>query len=219
MSLKFSSIVKEHFFSLALVGVFLTQGFANEPSVSLSKSPYLTDSSINATLEAKAGYFFFSDSKMSEIYTEGGWDVQVSGSCPIWEWLEVYGSIEYLEKQGKSLGGHQSTSIWEIPLSVGIKPVIAIYKTAQYYFSVGPRYFFVHQHNHSSYVSKNISNNGLGVFVNTGFNFILWSHLLLDFFGEYSYKQMHFHSHKNNVYGGNVNVGGYTFGAGLGYAF
>lgn len=219
MSFKLFSILRSVFFSFALLGAFSVKAYSDHASPIYSGSSSSSYSDVNATLEAKAGYFFFSDSKMSKVYNEGGWDVQVSGSCPIWKWLEVYGSVEYLEKHGKSLGEHESTSIWEIPLSFGLKPVISICQNVQYYFTLGPRYFFVYQHNDSSYVSKNLSNNGLGLFVNTGFNFIFWRHLLVDVFGEYSYKQMHFHSHKNNVYGKTVNVGGFVFGGGLGYAF
>ena len=114
---------------------------------------------------------------------------------------------------------HQSTSIWEIPLSLGLKPVVTIASGIQYYFTLGPRYFFVHQHNNSSFVSSNVSNNGMGMFVNTGFNFVFWNHFLFDVFGEYSYGKMHFHSSHANTYGRTVDIGGFTFGGGLGYAF
>jgi len=198
---------------------FLAQGFFCGHAVHYSGEPELSHSHIKSTLEAKAGYFFFTDAKMREIYDKGGWDVQLSGACPVWKWLEVYGSVEYLEKHGKSLGGHQNTSIWEIPISVGLRPVIAICQNLQYYFTLGPRYFFVYQHNSSSYVSHNVNNNGLGLFVNTGFNCIVWRHLLVDFFGEYSYKQMRFYAQKSDEYGKTVDLGGFAFGGGLGYAF
>ena len=171
------------------------------------------------TLEVKGGYFFFSDSKMRKIFNEGGADVQLSSSTPIWKWLQIYGSVEYLERHGKSLNGGQKTRIWEVPLSLGLKPVIAISSKAEYYFTLGPRYFFVHQHNDSHYVDKEVNGNGLGGFVNTGFNFYPTTHFLVDIFGEYSYKRMHFKSSKHHVYGGNVQVGGFAFGIGLGYAF
>jgi hypothetical protein len=64
-----------------------------------------------------------------------------------------------------------------------------------------------------------MSQNGLGGFVNMGFNFFPCRHLLVDVFGEYSYNRMHFHSSKTNSYGESAQVGGFAFGAGLGYAF
>jgi hypothetical protein len=170
-------------------------------------------------LELKGGYFLFSTSKMRKIYSQGGWDVQLSGSSPVWKWLQVYGSIEYIERNGHASNGGGKTQIWQIPVSAGVRPVIPIYSWAQYYVTLGPRYFFVHTQNHSPYVDKHLSKNGLGGFVNTGFNFFPWRHFLVDVFGEYSYKRMHFHSSRHNVYGRTVQVGGFAFGLGLGYAF
>ena len=170
-------------------------------------------------LEVKGGYFLFSDSKMRKIYDRGGIDVQLSTSCPIWKWLQMYASIEYMQIEGRTLGGHEKTKIWEVPLSLGLQPVAVISPTVHYYLTIGPRYFFVHQHNYSHYLSKNVGNNGLGGFVNTGFYFFPCKHLLLDVFGEYSYKRMHFHSHKSHVYGEKTQVGGFVFGLGIGCVF
>ncbi len=205
-----------------LLTALSAHGFSDEQESSSYKEPNVTNSETNQaqpTLEIKGGYFFFSDAKMQKVYNEGGLDVQVSGSYPVWRWLQIYGSVEYLERHGKSLGGHQKTRIWEVPLSLGLKPVITICQKMQYYLTLGPRYFFVQAHHSSSYVDRNMSQNGLGGFVNTGFNFFPCDHLLVDVFGEYSYKRMHFHSYRTNSYGESVQVGGFTFGAGLGYAF
>ena len=170
-------------------------------------------------LEVKVGYFFFSDSKMRKVFNEGGLDVQLCGSYPIYRWLHIYGSVEYLERHGRSLHGRQKASIWEVPLSLGLKPVIKIYPKVRYYFTLGPRYFFVHAHNKSSFVDRKINQNGLGGFVNTGFNFLPLPHLLIDVFGEYSYKRMDFHHSKSHVHGRTIQVGGFALGLGLGYAF
>ena len=229
-----SQLSKKTFFGLVLFGTFLTEGFSMEQmaeldGVALAKKENAatpkSDTSprkakkVRPLLEAKVGYFFFSDAKMRDVYNRGGLDLQLSGSYPIWKWLQIYGSVEYLERYGKSLGAHQRTSIWEVPLSLGLKPVVIINPKAHYYFTLGPRYFFVHQHNHSSYVDKNMSNHGLGGFLNTGFNFFPMTHLVVDIFGEYSYKRMHFHPSKTNVEGGTAQIGGFTFGVGVGYAF
>ncbi len=179
----------------------------------------LKNEKIRSDLEFKVGYFFFSDSKMSDVYDQGGLDLQLCGSTPVWKCLQVYGSVEYLEKHGRSLHGHQKTKIWEVPLSLGLQAVAKIYKKAQYYFTLGPRYFFVHVHNQSHFVDKTLNQNGLGGFANTGFHFFPIPHLLIDVFGEYSYCRLHFHPHKKNVYGESAQVGGFSFGAGVGYAF
>jgi hypothetical protein len=176
-------------------------------------------SKVQPMIEFKAGYFFFAESKMRKIYDDGGFDVQISASYPVWRWLQIYGSVEYLQCRGESLNAHQKTKIWELPVSVGLRPVFKIYSKAQYYFTLGPRYFYVHQHNHSSFVNKNRGHSGIGGFVNTGFLFYPYHHFLIDIFGEYAYERVHIHSSKHNVQGRGIQVGGFTFGVGLGYAF
>jgi hypothetical protein len=197
----------------------LSNSSNTQPSQSNREKQEPSYSKVQPMIEFKAGYFFFAESKMRKIYDNGGFDLQVSGSYPVWRWLQIYGSVEYLQCQGKSLNGHQRTKIWELPVSVGLRPVFTIYSKAQYYFTLGPRYFYVHQHNRSSFVNKNRSHSGIGGFVNTGFLFYPYYHFLIDIFGEYAYERVHVHSSKHNVQGRGVQVGGFTFGVGLGYAF
>lgn len=185
----------------------------------VQKSQCQSNDEIQPTIEFKAGYFFFADGKMRKIYNEGGLDLQIAGSYPIWKWMQIYGSVEYIERHGRSLNSHQKTRIWQYPISLGLKSVAKICKSTQYYLTIGPRYFFVHTHASSSHVDKTMNQNGIGGFAGTGFNFLPTDHLLIDVFGEYSYCKLHFHPHKKHVYGRSIQVGGFAFGAGLGYAF
>ncbi len=169
-------------------------------------------------VDVKVGYFFFTDSKMRRVFDHGGLDLQLSGAYPVYDILHIYGSFEYLKKSGRSLHGDQYASLWEIPVSLGLQPVVSITSHIEYYATIGPRYFFVHSHYHSDYVPKTQNANGLGGFVNTGFLFRV-RHATFDIFGEYSYKKLHFDSHKPATKGHTVQVGGLTFGGGLGYLF
>lgn len=204
---------------LSVFAVLTTTGYCEEPAATLEKIEVNHFAKVQPTIEAKAGYFFFAAETMRDIYNQGGVDVQLCGAYPVWRGLEVYGSVEYLQKSGHSLSSGQSTSIWQIPVNVGLKPVITICDGAMWYFTFGPRYFYVHQHNDSSYVPKNKGKSGCGLFVNTGFNFVIGKHLLLDFFGEYSYAKVHFHTSMPNIYTQGTQISGFTFGGGLGYAF
>jgi hypothetical protein len=185
----------------------------------VQKSQCQSNDEIQPIIEFKAGYFFFADGKMRKIYNEGGLDLQIAGSYPIWKWMQIYGSVEFIEKHGRSLHGHQKARIWEYPISLGLKSVVKICKNTQYYLTIGPRYFFVHTHANSSHIDKTMNQNGIGGFAGTGFNFLPTDHLLIDVFGEYSYCRLHFHPHKKHTYGRSIQVGGFAFGAGLGYAF
>lgn len=213
---------KSFLFHIQLIPIILSTGSFTQAVAedkALDTQSQSSHKKIQPTLELKNGYFFFTDSKMRKIYDSGGWDVQLSGSYPVLEWLEIYSSVEFLEKHGRSEFHKQETSIWEVPLSLGLKPTFAICPSVQYYFTLGLRYCFVHQHNDSSFVDKNISQNGIGGFVNTGFNFILWRHFLIDLFGEYSYVKMRFHTNTRHSHGKSMQVGGCVVGVGLGYAF
>ncbi len=170
-------------------------------------------------IEAKAGYFFFSSSTLRKIYKKGGLDLQLSGSYPIWKYLQVYGSVEYQARSGQLLNSSAKTHIWTLPVSFGLQPVVVICQKIHYYLTLGPRYIFVHQTNDSPYLDKIVTHSGVGGFANTGFHFFPIPHLVIDIFAEYSYKRMHFHGHRTNVVGQTIQVGGFAFGAGLGYNF
>jgi len=228
------------YFCFILSLSFLTQGFAQDRNVSFSRScssppkhryyssPSSDDQSCAPTSKAKkvqpmlavkGGCFFFADPKMRKIYDRGGLDLQLCMSYPILKWLQIYSSFEYMERHGNSLNGSEKTRIWEIPLSLGLKPVVVISPKGQYYFTLGPRYFFMRQRNTSLCVDKTIVDNNIGGFVNTGFDFLLHQYLLIDLFGEYSFVRLRAHHSKAYVYKKTMQAGGFTFGAGLGYAF
>jgi len=175
-------------------------------------------------IEVKTGYFIFSNSKLRKVYNKGGLDIQLSVSYPLWNitgrWtLNAYTAVEYFQRSGRSINGHQKTSVWSVPINIGLKSVYAINANLQYYSAIGPRYLYIHQHNQSPYVYKNKSWNGLGFFVNTGLNYVLCDHFVIDIFGEYSYVKMLFHSKNPHVYTRNIQIGGFTFGGGVGYEF
>jgi hypothetical protein len=161
---------------------------------------------------------------MRKVYDTGGVDIQLAMSYPLWNpiqgWsLNAYGAVEYFHLCGKSINGHQNTSIWAVPVNIGLKPVYAINANTQYYFGVGPRFFYISQHNHSCSVYKNKAKNGVGFFLNTGFNYIFCTGFVIDIFGEYSYAKTHFHSGNSRIYTRNIQTGGFTFGGAFGYEF
>lgn len=170
-------------------------------------------------IEAKAGYFIFADKKMRDIYPHGGFEVQLSGSYPIKEWLHMYGSVGFIEAIGKSKPLHQKTTFWQIPVDLGLKAIMSITPCAEWYVALGPRYFYAHQHNHSSSVDSNLSKNGFGLFVNTGIEYFFTPCWYATCFGEYAYEPIRPSSSKTGVHTRRVQIGGYTVGIGAGYRF
>ena len=200
---------------LFLTAVFGLPVFAEESSIPIEETP--PEKRAPAMIEAKGGYLFFQSHKMREVYGNGSFEVQISGSYPIRRSCQVYGSVGFLEAWGTSLQVHQKTVFWRIPVDLGLKPIVSIGSFVQWYAAFGPRYFYAHQHNHSSFVNRRIGKSGIGAFANTGFNFFPISHFLIDVFAEYSYEPIRFSSSKASVR--NLQVGGFYLGAGLGYAF
>lgn len=158
--------------------------------------------------EVKLGYFRFGDKKLRHIYDKGLLDVQLVNSFCFWNPLYIYTSVEYIGADGRVPKTHEKRKIRMVPVSLGLQYIQPITFDFKYYLSAGFRYFFAHQWNHST----SLTHHGLGGFANTGFIYYLSEHIIVDFFGEYSIKRMHFHD-----MGGSLQVGGLTLGAGIGY--
>lgn len=184
-------------------------------------SPLLHAVDITPWLELKPSYFFFVDDPFNDVYDDGGFEIQGSLSCPVCSWLDLYGSIGYRKAWGNALNTCEKTSVTIVPVDIGLKPVFNFCDTFYYFFAIGPRYFYLHQHNSSTEVPCIINDNSVGLFINTGFNFVLCDHFLLGIFGEYSYEPVSSCCvYPNNVYStGNTQVGGFAFGISLGYLF
>jgi len=203
--------------------------FGSKPVV--AKKACKIEESSKSDIEIKAGYFFFASPRMRDVYNSGGADVQVSGAWGFWHWLRLYGSVEYLQRSGHAhtkevpiFIEEDSSTIWEIPISLGLQArfthaLTHSSKKISGYFTIGPKYFFAHVHNRSHYVDRSMNQNGLGGFLNVGMAVALTSHWMVDCFGEGSYCKLHFKSSHEAAYGHNVQVGGITFGGGFGYIF
>jgi opacity protein-like surface antigen len=168
------------------------------------------------TIEAKAAYIAFSNDQMRDVYDKGGYQLQLSGDYALTDIWHLYGSMGYIGASGKSTHFKQNTQFYQIPVDIGLKPIIPINSCLDWYMALGPRFFYAHQHNHSDYVSKNVSKGGVGLFVNSGLTFTPASNYYLDLFGEYSYQPLH-PSSKHGSFSRKIDVGGFSIGAGFGF--
>lgn len=171
------------------------------------------------TLEAKAAYFIFSNNKMREIYDNGGYQLQLSGSYPLIDIWHLYGSVGFIGASGKSLHFKEKTKFYQIPIDIGIKPILNIASCLNWTMAFGPRFFYAHQRNHSEFVPKNVRKSNVGMFVNTGIDFTPARNCHFTLFGEYSYQPIHPSSSKHGTHSRTIQVGGFSLGAGFGYTF
>jgi outer membrane protein len=170
-----------------------------------------------ALTDFRMGYFRFSDKSLRHIYDKGVLDLQLVSSFCVWTPLYIYLAGEYIGAKGRSIGGHDRTKVRIVPISLGLQYIQPITYDFRYYLTLGPRVFYFHQKNHGPGVPSQINKWGCGGFVNTGFMYYLSEHIIVDFYGEYSYKRMHFETHKAATSGGHLQIGGLTLGGGIGY--
>lgn len=170
-------------------------------------------------LEVKPSYFLFFDSVMSEIYNKGGFQVQGSASIPFRNYFDWYGSVGYRQSWGHALNTCEKTNLIVVPIDFGIKPIFDLHNNVDAFFAIGPRVFYLHQHNNSAYVDCNINAWGIGCFVNAGLNFLFKNAFLFGIFAECSYESKTICPCMHNVYsGGSMQIGGFACGISLGYA-
>ena len=177
-------------------------------------------SAVTPWLEIKPSYFIFSTSQMNDIYDDNGFEIQGSLSVPVCDYFDLYGSFGYRQAEGHALNSCAKTTLTVIPVDIGVKPIFNFCERFYYFFAIGPRYFYFHQHNRSPYVDCMIDGSGIGLFVNTGFTILLAEHLLIGIFAEYSYEKKAICPTMPNVLsGGSVQGGGFACGVSVGYAF
>lgn len=177
-------------------------------------------SAIETLVEGKAAYFLPQRHKFRRIYSGGGmYGLEISGSATqnLYGWV----SVDSFTKKGTSLGAPHRTRISMIPLAIGVKyftPLCCL--PADLYVGAGLLGTHVRMHDHSPYVKRHPSKWGIGGIAKLGVLFN-YGPCFVDLFTNYSYCHVEFHGHhgKRKVYRNSMNVGGWIFGAGLGYRF
>jgi outer membrane protein len=170
-------------------------------------------------LEAKFVCFYPTSHVLHEIFpgVMPGFSVEASG--PIWKNFHLWGDVGYITKHGHSLGGHQKTSIHIVPITLGVEYVYRVNDSFKVYAGLGPRYFFVNVINHSDFVHRHDTGNGLGGVFRGGALIYLKEYLALDLFVDYSLKTMEFSGSSKTIERHDLNLSGINFGIGLGYQF
>lgn len=163
-------------------------------------------------------YFRPNSSVLRTIYSSAWVKYDLMLLHPIWENIYATESVSYTMKHGRSLGGHQRTRMWIVPISLGINYLYA-WDDFDFYVGVGPRYFFINIKNNSNFVERHDSKSGLGGFAAAGVNYHFCNGFLFDLFVDYSYKRFDFHKDRERVQRESLQVGGLSIGGGIGYRF
>jgi hypothetical protein len=160
-------------------------------------------------VEFKLGYFYYGDKKLRKTYGQEALDTQIAASGPLWDWIRLYGAVNYISSNGRLHHyHHKKTNIMILPVSLGVQGMVDIAHDVRYYATLGPRYFFARQHINSKGSS---TAHTVGGFVNTGIQLHFGPEFFIDFYGEYSYARANLHR--------NYQLGGISVGAGVGCQF
>jgi len=174
-------------------------------------------------LEGNVGYFYPFSSDLRSIVGQGI-DYQLSFTYKIGERFGLFASADFFTKDGRSTGDHSKTSLWILPISLGIKVFATFWQSdnrfeeLDFYFAIAPRYYLSSATNHASYVDHKNFAKGIGGMGGIGMIYS-YGHLSLDAFLDVSYSKIHSHTSIPKVKTPNVQVGSLVAGGGIGYNF
>lgn len=181
----------------------------------LAAAPLFADNEVG--IQGKIGFFFPSDSNFRNVYGGGA----IYGPEISWRFMQcidLFADAMYFQKGGRSLGDKRHTRIKMMPVSLGLKVVVPL-PSMEVYFGASAKYISLHIHNSSPYVSRHVSKDGVGWGIKSGVSVLLPKNFFFDIFLEYFRKKFNFHSSRQVLSGGDVDVGGGVIGGSVGYRF
>jgi hypothetical protein len=174
--------------------------------------------------EGRVNYFRPASNLLRQIYGDAwvGGELEANaflGRCtPCLDRFALFAGVGYTSARGRSIGEGDPTSIWIVPVTLGLKYAHPFTCNASAYLGAGPRYFIAHTEDDSPFVQPTITERGVGGVVEAGFLYRFCGTLTLDLFGAYSFKEL-CHRAEPPLTGNCVEVGGLSLGAGLGICF
>jgi hypothetical protein len=188
------------------------------------------------SLEGRLGYFYPSDHRFRNVYSNGGAIYGLEFNMQAWKRFFLWGEIDYFSKSGKTdkdFGSiinttlactlntcqHDHTHIRIVPCSVGLKYYFNK-DPVQFYLGAGVLAAYLHTHvDSASLVSRRSKWGGGGAF-KSGLLCKLGKSFLVDFFADYYLIKADLHqSHNKNVITHHTDISGFLFGGAFGYIF
>lgn len=170
----------------------------------------------------KPGYFFIQDGDMKQFFGMGGFslrgefDYMLRGPLLIW----VDGG--YYQETGTAVGGSQALQLQVGTVTLGLKWKIDFSSWGAFYAGIGPRLFLMKIQNDSPFVRGEDNAFGVGGGFDAGFWIFpipQWKNLFLDFYADYSHKEIHVDPDEVSSIDNDINLSGFTAGVGLGFRF
>ena len=174
-------------------------------------------------LKAEAGVtYFLPESHLIRKIYGGGANYYITFAQKLSKHWEAWGAFNYFSKNGHSLGDKQSTSIKLYPFSLGFKYLFPFHSSqldVDLYLQGAFKYYFLRINNHSQFVEKYTSKEGLGGIFGIGTYLHVYQCFYIDVLINYSFKRFHEVVYLPNTKSQPINAGGWDFGGGIGYSF
>lgn len=201
--------------SLCISALFFSQTAFAEEEEMVCCSPFR-----KISIEGGVGYFYPFSKTLREI-VGGGADYRLTFSYKRDEHVGIFLSGDYFIKEGISTGSHSKTSLWILPVTLGLR----FYRTYwfscyefSYYLAMGPRYYIARATNDAPGVDHHNFVGCIGAMGGIGF-FLSYEHLSLHIFTDASYANGHSHTSIENVSTPNMQLGSLIAGGGIAYTF
>lgn len=170
----------------------------------------------------KPGYFFLQDSDMKKFFGSGGFTFRTELGYQFWGPFIVWLDGGYYQETGEALGGSQELKIKLGTATLGLKVIHYFTKRLAAYVGAGPRLFLLLLHNDSPFVRGDDNQIGIGAGFDWGVWFFpikSWKNVYLELFGDYSWKKMRVDEDEISSIDYDVDISGFSVGAGIGIRF
>jgi outer membrane protein len=166
-------------------------------------------------LEGKISYFRPTDRITREIMGSGAL-YGIEGTFQAYDWLYPWISVSIFPKKGHSIGDHNKTDIYFIPIGIGLKAIATWRSKFRPYVGIGMLPTYLHTHDHSTVVSSRHKWGFGGIF--KGGCLIDINRFFIDLFADYTLLSIDF-SNTDRTIGRKANLDGFSIGGGIGYRF
>lgn len=169
--------------------------------------------------EFRASYFYSTNSRFRDIYSGASlYSIETTFSNK--NKLLLWTSLGILYASGNSIGNHDKTQLYSLPLNFGIKYPFCFKRVIHPYLGIGIASIpFSHIHNHYSFVSRHQYGWGVGGIIKSGLMIYKTRCLLFNCFLDYTALAMNFNHSNKIVIKRSGNLHGISLGLGLGFFF
>jgi hypothetical protein len=118
-------------------------------------------------VDSRVGYRFVTAEKTKKMFPKGWFEYQFEGAYYFDRMWSFFANVGYGYKRGHSVGLHDRTSIWMVPVSIGAAFNLFLPYKFEFRLGGGVTYAYLDTKNHTRSVPKHVSTGGGGGVIKT----------------------------------------------------